>query len=265
MSTVFISYSHVDSQIASDISELLDAEGVSHFRDVKDIGWGQDIEGEVRIALHNCAAIIVVVSPASLDSAWVPYEIGHARALKKQILPFLTHPSLKLPNYLSRLSHINTLDGVCQHLRKFEFKRNAAQTSEVLQKTIKAIADTNAERIAGKWIGQGHQQRGPDGHPIDYDLTLELHATNDLVTGTMTLSMPYRGTQYTGLLNVAGGFVGGRFVWINYVGNHGPRPHFGSMVWDLSQDDQRLIGDYTGYGALTDRVVSGFAQLTKVR
>jgi hypothetical protein len=127
------------------------------------------------------------------------------------------------------------------------------------------ITDSHVERINGSWIGEGHQQRGPSGYPIDFGIALNLVAANELVTGEMKLEMPYQGKQYKSEFALTGGFVGGRFVWVNYVGNRGHRPHFGSIVWDLSSDDQKLIGEYTGYGALTDGVVSGYARLTRVR
>jgi len=52
----------------------------------------------------------VIVSPASLKSVWVPYEIGYFSALKRPILPFLTHSSLDLPSYISALKHVGSID-----------------------------------------------------------------------------------------------------------------------------------------------------------
>src|SRR5690242_19940251 len=105
MSTVFISYSHADSEVASGISDILKQEGVSHFLDVKSIQVGDDIEDRVWDALHNCAVVVVIISSSSLESLWVPFEVGHGKALRKDILPFLVDPKLTLPLYLARLSH----------------------------------------------------------------------------------------------------------------------------------------------------------------
>jgi len=38
-----------------------------------------------------------VISPASLKSQWVAFEIGQAKALGKRLLPLLTHASLDVP------------------------------------------------------------------------------------------------------------------------------------------------------------------------
>jgi hypothetical protein len=55
--------------------------------------------------------------------------------------------------------------------------------------------------------------------------------------------------------------VGGRFAWLNYIPKDASRPHFGTMILDLTRD--ALIGEYVGYGALTKGVISGYASLSK--
>lgn len=109
MSTVFISYSHVDTSTADKLASLLSSLDIEFFRDVKDINWGNSISSKVRDGLETCAAILVVVSPASLKSHWVPYEIGYASALRRLVLPYLTHPSLDVPKYIDDLSYVTTV------------------------------------------------------------------------------------------------------------------------------------------------------------
>ncbi len=108
MSTVFISYSHADTEVANEIAKILSDLKVDVFLDVKAIDWGDSITTKVLDALHTCAAVIVIVSPASLKSHWVPFEIGHAMASQKTILPFLTHPTLDVPHYIRDLNHVAT-------------------------------------------------------------------------------------------------------------------------------------------------------------
>ena len=112
MNTVFISYSHVDSSTAEEITSVLSKLSIDYFRDAKNINWGDSITSKVRDALDTCLAILVIVSPASLKSHWVPYEIGHASAMRKIILPFLTHPSLDIPHYISDLNYVTTIEQV---------------------------------------------------------------------------------------------------------------------------------------------------------
>jgi hypothetical protein len=102
---VFISYSSIDDTVADEVILILQNAGVDYFLDRKDIEWGADIPRRIADGLAQCGSLLVIVSPASLKSQWVPYEVGQAIALEKAILPFLTHPSLDLPGYLQNYSH----------------------------------------------------------------------------------------------------------------------------------------------------------------
>jgi hypothetical protein len=112
MSSIFISYSRIDNEIADRIVNILSDLSIAYFRDVKDIKWGDAINSTLRTAIHSCAAVLVIISPGSLKSQWVPYEIGHAAALGKTILPFLTHPSIDIPLYMRDLNFVTTYDQV---------------------------------------------------------------------------------------------------------------------------------------------------------
>lgn len=112
MSKVFISYSHTDREMADVITTLLENLGIEYFRDVKNIDWGDGIVSSVSQGLNDALAVVVIVSPGSLKSQWVAYEIGFATALHKRILPYLTHPSLNLPRFMSDLSYIDSPDKI---------------------------------------------------------------------------------------------------------------------------------------------------------
>ena len=120
---VFISYSHIDSSVADDLVHALDNAGVMYFLDVKDIVWGESITSKINDAVHKSDAIIVILSPASLKSAWVPFELGGAIALGKKLLPFLTHPSLDLPAYLRDIRTAQSIEEVIQFLGYLKSER----------------------------------------------------------------------------------------------------------------------------------------------
>ncbi len=115
--TVFISYSNVDENAANELAGLFDQIGLQYFLDRKDIEWGSHITREIRKGLSECSHVVVVISPASLKSQWVPFEIGHAMGTGKRILPFLTHPSLDLPSYLHDFHHESCLENVERYFR----------------------------------------------------------------------------------------------------------------------------------------------------
>jgi len=109
---VFISYSSVDESVAKEIQSTLEQVGIGSFLDRKDIDWGDDILERVARGLTDSSAVVVIISPASLKSQWVPFEVGHAMALGKKVLPFLTHPSIDVPDFLRKLIHKTKIEDV---------------------------------------------------------------------------------------------------------------------------------------------------------
>lgn len=92
--------------------------------DEQDIEWGTVITERIDDKLANeITQLIVVISPASLKSQWVSYEIGYAKASDVKILPYLVHPSLDLPLYLTPYLHISSLEKMDQYIKKFEQKK----------------------------------------------------------------------------------------------------------------------------------------------
>jgi hypothetical protein len=113
---------------------MLDTEGITYFRDVKKVDWGDSINIEVRSALEESLSVIVIISPASLKSYWVPYEIGYANALRKRILPYVTHPSLDVPPFISDLKYITTIEQAQEyfHAKFVDEKNNTRPPSDNL-------------------------------------------------------------------------------------------------------------------------------------
>jgi len=123
---VFLSYSTVDHKIAKQISRILSELEISHFFDKKDISWGQDVLKGVSEGLKSCSHLLVILSPASLKSGWVAFEIGQASALGKVILPYLTHPSLDIPDFIKQYHYKTSL----AEIRKF-FEKPALDQGEL--------------------------------------------------------------------------------------------------------------------------------------
>jgi TIR domain len=119
---VFISYSHVDTDYVLSLTRLLEAHKIPYFLDSKDIMWGSSINDDIRQAFDNAEYLIVVLSPASLKSTWVPYEIGLARGKNIKILPILIHPSLDLPSYIGDIKYLTSLNEV-EHFLATSFFR----------------------------------------------------------------------------------------------------------------------------------------------
>jgi hypothetical protein len=102
----------VDEPLAKEIQATLEQVGVGSFLDKKDIGWGDDVLERVAKGLTDSSAVVVIISPASLKSQWVPFEVGHAMAFGKKVLPFLAHPSIDVPDFLRKLNHKTKVEDV---------------------------------------------------------------------------------------------------------------------------------------------------------
>ena len=116
--TVFISYSHSDAGIARLLAKDLKGIGVDSFLDEKDITLGDPIPQKVSHGLRNCSALVVILSPGSLKSQWVPFEIGQAVAFGKKIIVYLTHPALDVPMFIRDLRYAISLDELCRYFRE---------------------------------------------------------------------------------------------------------------------------------------------------
>ena len=114
----FISYSSVDVKLARRVAKVLKTLGVEHFLDSKDVHWGDRITDAVREGIVSCTDLIVIVSPASIKSQWVLFEIGQASALAKRILMLLTHPAVEVPSFLTQYHHKSRVSDVEKHFQQ---------------------------------------------------------------------------------------------------------------------------------------------------
>lgn len=140
MIDVFVSYAHSDREVADSLCAILDDLSVPYFRDERSIEWGENISSEVKLALSETLAVIVVVSPGSLKSQWVAYETGFASALDKRILPFLTHPDLDIPDYMRDLKyHVDVVEVRSYFEGSFDIEREMVPSP---RKSLDVVQDT---------------------------------------------------------------------------------------------------------------------------
>ena len=121
---VFISYSHVDKELVTELSAVIDRLQIDYFLDQKDINWGDSISSEIESGFVKVTHIVLVLSPASLKSSWVSYETGIAKGRGLKILPLLTHPSLDLPGYLANTSYKTSVGDMETYFRTVERTAN---------------------------------------------------------------------------------------------------------------------------------------------
>ena len=100
----FISHSSKDKWAAKRISSELNFLGITTFLDEKDIKTGESIDVKVQEHLSDCNDLLILISPASLNSHWVLIELGGAIALKKNIIPiFLYVGANEIPHPINKI------------------------------------------------------------------------------------------------------------------------------------------------------------------
>ena len=103
---VFISHQKKDSDIAKKIADYLLNAGVDIYFDEYDVNINRDdpnsVVKAIRYGIENCTHMLVIFSPNTFNSMWVPWEIGYAynSSISLNVLRLKGVPKDKLPEYL---------------------------------------------------------------------------------------------------------------------------------------------------------------------
>lgn len=105
-SDTFVSYSRNDLEFASRLALDLNNAGVAIWMDKLDIQPGQLWERAVEEAVHNCSRIVVILSPASVESETVMAEVAFGLDEKKEIVPIL-YRDCRIPLRLRPIQYVD--------------------------------------------------------------------------------------------------------------------------------------------------------------
>ncbi len=89
---VFISFAHDDSFLARKITSALMENGFDVWNDETEILPGDNFAEKISNALKESDAMIVLISPDSLKSKWVQWEIEYAlgdKSYNRRVIPVL--------------------------------------------------------------------------------------------------------------------------------------------------------------------------------
>lgn len=106
MAHVFISYSRDDKFVAQIVVDKLRSMDHSPWIDFADIGPGKKWEAEIKRAIRESIAVVVVLTPSSVQSQWVKDECMLAEAAGIPIIPILMIPC-ELPEHLTEYQYID--------------------------------------------------------------------------------------------------------------------------------------------------------------
>jgi hypothetical protein len=102
----FFSYSRDDSDFALRLAGDLKAAGASVWLDRLDINPGQRWDRAVEDALNNCPRMLVILSPASVDSTNVMDEVSFALEEQKTVIPVI-YKDCVVPFRLRRVQYVD--------------------------------------------------------------------------------------------------------------------------------------------------------------
>jgi hypothetical protein len=86
MTRLFVAHAHRDRQLFADIHQVLQRSGYQVWYDQQPRP-GADWRAEIDSAIYNADAVLVLVTPASLDSIYVTYEWSLALGMGKRVIP----------------------------------------------------------------------------------------------------------------------------------------------------------------------------------
>ncbi|QQS44946.1 MAG: toll/interleukin-1 receptor domain-containing protein [Acidobacteriota bacterium] len=104
---VFISHSTVDLWIASQMAKEIRNAGATPWLDELELGGGDPIRDRILRGIDACREAVVLITPQSIQSEWVSFEIGAVSMQRKRVTPILQyvpHDQLKI------LADIKSLD-----------------------------------------------------------------------------------------------------------------------------------------------------------
>jgi hypothetical protein len=75
---LFLSYSYKDSNVAAELRDEFESEGISCFMAKVDIAAGIEWEREIRKNIRQADTVVLLITPNSINSTWIAIEAGAA-------------------------------------------------------------------------------------------------------------------------------------------------------------------------------------------
>jgi len=131
---VFLSHATTDKWIAKTLCEKIEHAhpNAKTFRDDRDIDGGDDIPERIRVEIKNSKELVVLLTPESAKSLWVPLEVGAAWgwSQKMRITVVMCHVDVDpIPGMLKskKAININALDDYLSELGSRVRKHNGQE------------------------------------------------------------------------------------------------------------------------------------------
>ena len=108
---VFISSARRDIDLARDLAQRLEKAGVNVLLPAVSSDTGEDFAAKINNDLRKADEVIVILTPNSLDSKWLLFEMGVATSLDKQLTPLVQGVEPKeLPPIIKQMDYVKYAD-----------------------------------------------------------------------------------------------------------------------------------------------------------
>lgn len=157
---IFVSYSRADMATADALVAALEAHGFAVTIDRRDLPYGEEWQAELSAFIASSDTVVWLVSPDSVKSKWVNWELGEVGRLSKRLLPVKvvdTDPAT-LPEALGRI-HLLPAEGVYEPARHEADLVKALNTDRAWLKKATLLADDARQWVAANRDG-AHLLRG---------------------------------------------------------------------------------------------------------
>lgn len=111
MSRIFMCYSRVDQPITEQLTVLL-RKSYEHVWYDDNLHGGEEWWAEILREIAACEHFMMLMSDASITSEWCQRELKEATRLDKHIVPVMVRSRTSVPDYLSKIQHIDMSTGV---------------------------------------------------------------------------------------------------------------------------------------------------------
>lgn len=124
---LFISYSTKDIAFAQQINSSLRQHNFSTWLDKAGMRGGTEWPAQLTQAIKNCKAVVVIISPNSMNSIWVKRELEFADKEGKRVIP-IKYGEVVLPDwYTFRFGNVQWIDFSIQ-----SYEQNFNHLKEIL-------------------------------------------------------------------------------------------------------------------------------------
>lgn len=210
---------------------------------------------------HEIRSAAVLVADVSGKNPNVNYELGVAHGLNKSVLIIA--------------QDIEDIPFDYRHLRSIVYNQHddswAGELSNKITNTLQAqqkvllgesMKDGRKMALVGKWGGKLNQQVDDGSVSIDTEMEMA-HTPSGEIKGTwLLLGKPLIGSNI--LFNISCAARYDRYLKLDFVSADQMVMTFGTLMARVSANARSIDGQYVGYGSVSDKLVTGSVNLSKI-